>query len=50
MKEKIAESDSILPGPPNPPPPPDDEMHQMGLRLIEMGLELLRSRPYRFNG
>jgi hypothetical protein len=38
------EKRSIMPGPMPPMPPPNyNEMHQMGLRLVEMGLELLRN-------
>ena len=33
-----------MPGPfPPPPPPPYNEMHHMGVRLIQMGLEMLQN-------
>jgi len=42
MEEK--DRRSIMPGPfPPPPPPPYNEMHQMGVRLIQMGLEMLQN-------
>jgi hypothetical protein len=37
--EEQQEKTSIMP----PQPPYYNEMHQMGLRLVEMGLELLRN-------
>ena len=36
------ENTSIMPGP-YPPPPPYNEVREMGLRLIKMGLELLEN-------
>ena len=47
-KDKAAAS--IMPGP-YPPPPPYNEMREMGLRLIRMGVELLENEVvYPFYG
>lgn len=45
--EQEKDKRSIMPGPypppPYPPPPPYNEMHHMGIRLVQMGLEMLQN-------